>query len=131
MTEEEARIIAEPVIKQIVNCMADGDYDRITEFAAFSEGFTPKLFQEVAEGYLEDNGFPHYDAYGVPNLFQPQYDKSLYKQLNVYVYNNGSGFGAEYDLTTDGELNDLTLMVEFRYDEDQKLQPFIDDLHVL
>ena len=131
MTEAEARIIAEPVMQGIVNCMARGDYDKIPEYAAFSEGITLAVFQEVAEGYLEDNGFPHYDAYGAENLFQPQYDKSLYQQLNVYIYNNGKGFSAEYDLTTDGELNDLTLMVEFLFDENGIAKPFIDDLHVL
>ncbi|MCR5122899.1 MAG: hypothetical protein K6B74_10830 [Ruminococcus sp.] len=132
MTEEEARKIAEPVVEGVVNCMAEKNYAEIEKYAAFCDDMIPRdVFIDAAEDYLVDNGLDCYDRYGAPNNFKPQYDISLYHQLEIYVYDNGTGFGAEYDLTTNGELNDLTLMLEFRPDENGVLQPYIEDIHVL
>ena len=47
------------------------------------------------------------------------------------IYNDGSGFSAEFDLSSDGALNDLMLIVEFLYDENQTPVPHIEDIHVL
>ncbi|MDO4943792.1 MAG: hypothetical protein Q4E74_01170 [Ruminococcus sp.] len=59
--------------------------------------------------------------------FRPKYE---YHQLNFYHYDNGSGFWADYDLTTDCELNDLTLQMEFLYDR-ENLKARLIDLHVM
>ena len=132
MTEKEARKTAEPIIEGVVNCMAERNYAGAAEYAAFSDDMIPlDIFIEAAEHYLEDNELPCYDRYGTPNNFKPNYDISLYHQLNIYVYDNGSGFRAEYDLTTNGEPNDLTLMIDFLYDENGILKPYIYDIHVL
>lgn len=131
MTEQEAKVLAEPIVKEIVDCMADGRYDLIPKYAGFQdETTTVDDFKEWAEGYLEDNELSHYDRYGVPNNFQPAYDKSLYHQFSVYLYNNGTGFEVDYDLTTDSELNDLTLIMEFLF-SDNGIKANIVDIHVL
>ena len=131
MTEQEAKVLAEPIVKEIVDCMADGRYDLIPKYAGFQdETTTVDDFKEWAEGYLEDNELSHYDRYGVPNNFQPSYDKSLYHQFSVYLYNNGTGFEVDYDLTTDSELNDLTLIMEFLF-SDNGIKANIVDIHVL
>ena len=131
MTEQEAKALAEPIVKEVVNCMADGRYDQIPDYAGFQdESITIEDFRGWAEDYLIDNELPHYDRYGVPNNFQPKYDKSLYHQFSVYLYNDGTGFEVNYDLTTDSELNDLTLIMEFLFD-DNGVRANIVDIHVL
>ena len=131
MTEEEAKVLAEPIVKEVVNCMANGRYDLIPNYAGFQdESITIEDFKGWAEDYLKDNGLSHYDKYGVPNNFQPNYDKSLYHQFSVYLYNNGTGFEVDYDLTTDSEINDLTLIMEFLF-IDNGVKANIVDIHVL
>ena len=131
MTEQEAKVLAEPIVKEVVNCMADGRYDLIPNHAEFKdERITIEDFKEWAEGYLKVNELSHYDKYGVLNNFQPKYDKSLYDQFSVYLYNNGTGFQVDYDLTTDSEINDLTLSMEFLF-FDNAVKAYIVDIHVL
>lgn len=72
-----------------------------------------------------------YDRYDVPCNFQPQYDKSLYHQFAVYIYDNGTGFAVEYDLITNSEGNDLTLMMAFLFDNHKEIQAYIKGIHVL
>ena len=129
MTEEEARIIAEPVVRGIVDCMADRDYERICEFAALPEGISAAAIRNWCGAYLMENRLRCFDHYGAP--VQPYSEKKHYEQLNVYIYNDGSGFSAEYDLSSDGVLNDLILIVEFLFDEKQEPVPHIEDIHVL
>lgn len=50
--------------------------------------------------------------YGAPCDFDPSYE---YSQLNIYMSDDGSGFKLDYDLTTDSELMDLSLQLEFLY----------------
>ena len=37
MTEQEAKILAEPIVKEVVDCMADGRYDLIPDYADFQD----------------------------------------------------------------------------------------------
>lgn len=131
MTEEEARIIAEPVVRHIVDCMADRAYNRIPEYAALPAGISAAQLRNWSESYLMENRLRCFDHYGAPNHAPAIYEDMPYEQLNVYVYNDGAGFSAEYDLASDGELNDLILIVEFLYDENQNLIPHLEDIHVV
>ena len=131
MTRKEAKMLAEPIVREVVNCMAERAYARIPEYADFKDGITAEEFQEWAEGYLEDNDLSYYDRYDVPCNFKPQYDPSLYHQFEVYIYDNGAGFAVEYDLTTNNERNDLTLMMEFMFDNQKEIQAYIEGIHVL
>ena len=38
--------------------------------------------------------------------------------LQVYEFNDQTGFAVEYEMTSDSELVDLTLQLEFLYNED-------------
>ena len=50
---------------------------------------------------------------------------------NIHVdWDNGSGLAVDYDLSSDGERNDLTLQMEFLY-EGESLRPVFLDLHVM
>lgn len=52
------------------------------------------------------------------------------KCIDIGQYKNGSGYWVDYDLTTDGRLNDLTIQVEFLK---QGVEYFVtlEDLHTL
>ena len=54
------------------------------------------------------------------------------KRPEIYfgAFNDGSGYHMDYDLTTDGERNDLTLQVEFLKEKDGYIA-ILDDLHTL
>ncbi len=131
MTEQEARIIAIPVMQNIVNCLADHDYERIPEYAAFPEGITVSQLRNWCEAYLKQQNLRSFDHYGVAVNAQAYSGSTPFEQLNVYIYNDGSGFTAEYDLASGGVLDDLILMIEFLYDENMELIPYLENLHVL
>lgn len=109
MDKQEAARSAEPIVKKIVDCIAERRYADIEQYAEFEE-LSLSDFTELIEGFLEINELPYMDHFGVPCTFSPQYE---YHQLHCIVYRDGSGFHADYDLTTNGELNDLTLQMDF------------------
>lgn len=69
---------------------------------------------EFLQGHLEDNGFDSVDEYGVECAFQPDYK---YSPLSMDEYDDGSGFYLDYEMTSNGELIDLVLQLEFLYKE--------------
>lgn len=113
MNKQEAEQSAEPFVKEIVNCIAEKRYADIEKHAVFEE-ISLSCFTELIEGFLELNELPYMDRFEVPCNFSPRYE---YHQLSCIVYKDGSGFHADYDLTTDGELNDLTLQMDFLFAE--------------
>lgn len=127
MTKQEAAVLGEPVVKNVVDCIAERKYDSIPEIAEIRD-MTLEDFKYLIEEFLEINELPYIDSFDTECNFKPQYE---YHQLNIYVYNNGTGFAADYALTTDGELNDLTLQMEFLFTEPDKLTARILDAHVL
>ena len=91
-------------------------------------GWTTALIQELIETYKSDNDVC-FDNYGSICNFNPVYkDGSVYEQESFYPYSNG--FGYNYDFTSNGELNDLTLLLTFTYKGDD-IEVSFDDLHVM
>ena len=56
--------------------------------------------------------------------------KSDAQRVYLTAYNDGSGYHMDYDLTTDGEINDLTIQIEF-LKEKSGYTVVLDDLHTL
>ena len=113
MDKHEAEQLAKPIVKKIVDYIAEKRYADLEKYAEF-EDMSLADFTWLIEGFLEINELPYMDRFGVPCTFSPQYE---YHQLFCIVYRDGSGFHADYGLTTDGELNDLTLQMDFLYTE--------------
>lgn len=107
LSDEEARIIAEPVIKNVVNLISEKEYDKVNTILG---GDIVSSLEEIIEDFLESNELSGIDKYDVDCSFHPSYE---YHQLNIILYDDNSGFHADYDLTTDSELNDLTLQFKF------------------
>lgn len=57
-------------------------------------------------------------------------EKGKEQDISLIPFRDGSGYHMDYDLTTDGERNDLTILLEFSKEEDRYII-VLDDLHVL
>ena len=44
----------------------------------------------------------------------PALVKSQNQEIDLFTFNDGSGYSMDYDLTTDGGKNDLTLQIELK-----------------
>lgn len=106
MNNDEAKKIAEPIVKAVVDCIAAKKYYELNLHTTIDSSMTLELFEELVEGFLEINKLLYIDGYDILCNFKP---KNEYSQRCVYIYNVGSGFAVDYDLTMAGELNDLTL----------------------
>jgi len=60
----------------------------------------------------------------------PAQVKSQNQRVDLFTFRDGSGYRMDYDLTTNGETNDLTVQVEFLKEKDGYLV-VLDDLHTL
>ena len=51
----------------------------------------------------------------VLKIDDPALVKSQNQEIDLFTFNDGSGYSMDYDLTTDSEKNDLTLQIEFPF----------------
>ena len=108
---DEAEKIIE-VIKKILKAIHLKKYEEIMDCVDELEVDDLNEMFECVEKSLEYNGFGSIDEYGAACNFYPQYE---YSQLYIYEYDNNSGFAVDYQMTSDSELVDLTLQLEFLY----------------
>lgn len=97
------------------------------EYAAFLDMFDSSRVSNdgliLAIKYL-DEGCP------IMKIDNPKKIKCSGQRINIGQYNDGSGYYMDYDLTTDGELNDLTIHVEFlKHGADYSIS--LEDLHTM
>lgn len=86
--------------EDIMNYVDESEIDDLNEFFGY------------VEKTLELNDFDTIDEYGVECNFHPPYE---YSQLEIYDYDNQTGFAVDYDLTSNSELVDMRLQIEFLY----------------
>lgn len=108
---DEAEKVIE-VITKILKAIHLKKYEEIIDYVDESEVDDLNEMFECVEKSLEYNGFGSIDEYGAACNFRPQYE---YSQLYIYEYDNNSGFAVDYQMTSDSELVDLTLQLEFLY----------------
>ena len=130
MDRQTAEQKAIEILKQVVDALAEKRYEDIPKLVELEEHIQEPLEEFVAEvhqmwGWEE---IPPIDPWTEERVAIPT--NPCYQQLNFYHFNNGSGLAADYDLTSDGERNDLTLQMEFLY-EGGGLRPVLLDLHVM
>ena len=108
---DEAEKIIE-VITKILKAIHLKKYEEIMDCVDKSEVDDLNEMFECVEKTFEYNGFGCIHEYGAACNFHPQYE---YSQLSIYEYDNHSGFAVDYQMTSDSELVDLTLQLEFLY----------------
>ena len=113
------------------------------EFLAFVEKAVSKLAEMDYAGFIdafdesrlaEENlllGLRYLDERReVVKIDNPLQCKCEDRSVDFYTYRNGKGYAMDYDLTTDGQPNDLTLQVSFVKAEKGYISS-LDDLHTL
>ena len=127
MTEKDALKIAVPVVKNVVDCIAEKNYEHMFDYAELSAGNRNDLINAIIQ-FMDDAELTFIDPFDTPCKYVSEVH---YDQLDVFIYSDGRGFAIDYFLTTDGEENDLTLQMEFLIDENGNYSAFIEDCHVL
>lgn len=127
MLWNEALDLAKPILKNVVDLLAEKDYQGIKKIVEL-ENLTTELIAEVVDGYLELNGLSYIDKYEAACNLPKNH---AYCQTNGGFYKDNSGFWIDYDLTTDSELNDLTLQMSFLFEKNNQIKPFLLDIHVM
>ncbi|VTS70963.1 DUF7668 domain-containing protein [Streptococcus australis] len=100
------------VVSNILNAIHLKKYEDIKNYVDESEIDDLNEFFGYVEKTLELNDFDTIDEYGVGCNFHPPYE---YSQLEIYDYDDQTGFAVDYDLTSNSELVDMVLQVEFLY----------------
>lgn len=127
MDRQTAEQKAIEILKQVVDALAEKRYEDIPELAEMKH-WTPGMLRDHMAEHLQLCGLSRMDGWTEERAASPT--NPCYQQLNFYHFNNGSGLAVDYDLTSDGKLNDLTLQMEFFY-EGEGLRAFFLDLHVM
>lgn len=83
--------------------------------------WTPEDIKEVT--------FDHFDDGKQPKITSPDNVEGTIKK-DVFKYDDGSGWGVEYDLPMNGVVSDFTLMFSLIKTEN-KLLVILDDCHVM
>ena len=111
--QNEEKVIE--VLKKILRAIHLNNYRDIMDCVDGLEVDDVRELLEYIDDSLQLNDFDKIDEYGVECNFHPTYE---YSQLQVYEFNDQTGFAVEYQMTSDSELVDLTLQLEFLYQED-------------
>ena len=111
------------VITNILKAIHLKKYEDIMNYVDESEIDDLNEFFGYVEKTLELNDFDTIDEYGVECNFHPPYE---YSQLEIYDYDDQTGFAVDYDLTSNSELVDMVLQVEFLYTDNGYTVRFLD-----
>ncbi len=125
---EELPRLAEPIVRQVVNLISEKRYEGIPQIAELENNWTLDDLREALDGFLECNDLPYIDPFEVPCTFHPQYE---YHQLTCYFCPDRRYFDVDYQLTTDGDLNDLTLQLRFHLTPSKTMTVGFLDVHVM
>ena len=110
------------VITNILKAIHLKKYEDIMNYVDESEIDDLNEFFGYVEKTLELNDFDTIDEYGVECNFHPPYE---YSQLEIYDYDNQTGFAVDYDLTSNSELVYMMLQVEFLYSDNDYTVRFL------
>ena len=117
--QEEKEFIS--FIEKALSELAKEEYDAFFDMFDSSRVTNDGLI--LALKYLDED-------YPITKIDDPTKIKCSKQRISVGQYNDGSGYWMDYDLTTDGELNDLTIHVEFlRHGMDYSVS--LEDLHTM
>lgn len=88
---------------------------------ASRHNWTPEDIQEIT--------FGHFDDGKQPRITSPDGVDGIIRK-DVFEYNDGSGWGVEYDLPMNGVVSDFTLLFNF-IKSNGELLVILDDCHVM
>lgn len=98
---EILRAFHEKKFANVLSCVDKSEVDDLEDYLT-----------DFMQGTLEINDFDAIDEYGAECNFKPKYE---YSQLDMDEYSDKSGFYLEYEMTSGGDLVDMTLQLKFIY----------------
>ena len=113
MTQEHKELAIQTV-KGILHALHEKRYEDLPSCVDEMEWDDTEQIRACIQGTLDINGFDAFDEDGVPCTFKPQYE--YHHEVMFFEYKDGSGFAADYELTSGGDLTYLTLQLEFLYE---------------
>ena len=111
-------------------------------FVAFVEDALGKLAKEKYISFLSlfDRSMTESDLISclryldetrpIQKIDGPAQVKCQNQRIDLFTFADGKGYHLDYDLTTNGKINDLTIQVEFIKEKDRYIV-VLDDLHTL
>ena len=118
MINNEVKDKAIGTLKKILQLFHEKRFGDILSVVSKSKIENPEEFlSEFMQGTLELNNFDTIDEYGEPCSFKPKYE---YSQLQFYEYDNS--FVIEYAMTSNSDLVDMVLQLEFLYMDNGKIE---------
>ena len=118
----EHRNLAIETVKTILHLFHEKRYDEVPgvvdEIEIEIENL-PDYLRKHIQGTLDLNGMDTFDEYGAPCDFHPQYE---FCQLHFFPFTDGSGFAADYEMTSGAQLAHLVLQLRFLYQPDGSLR---------
>lgn len=96
------------ICKEIVTCLQKEDYEFLKKQNALC-----RVSEEDIKRVLHE--------YGGSLSAIPDESETLY----IYKYNDNSGLMVELDLWIDGKRSDLTLQIEIKFDENNKISSYM------
>lgn len=117
---QEYRDLAIETVKTILHLFHEKRYDQVPGAVDESEiEDLPDYLRESIQGALDLGGMDTFDEYGAPCDFHPQYE---FCQLHFFPFTDGSGFAADYEMTSGAQLAHLVLQLRFLYQPDGSLR---------
>lgn len=82
-----------------------------------------RMLNEIFADYYKHESFPKIEN---PYLMNMQHER-----INVYVYDDGSGFAIDYDIPLNGKWSDFTAQFSFKKNLKTVYKIYLTDFHIL
>ena len=109
--EERIRQEFIEILKRLLSDLHNKKYEDIVKYVETSDDLDlMDYLKNYLEETLEDYGYEAIDEYGT--LIE---EEDKIERLDIYEFNDGTGFSIDYILSADQELTDFVLQLDFVY----------------
>lgn len=109
--EERIRQEFIEILKRLLSDLHNKKYEDIVKYVETSDDLDlMDYLKNDLEETLEDYGYEAIDEYGT--LIE---EEDKIERLDIYEFNDGTGFSIDYILSADQELTDFVLQLDFLY----------------
>ena len=109
--EERIRQEFIEILKRLLSDLHNKKYEDIVKYVETSDDLDlMDYLKNDLEETLEDYGYEAIDEYGT--LIE---EEDKIERLDIYEFNDGTGFSIDYILSADQELTDFVLQLDFVY----------------
>lgn len=126
MINDMQKKFAIDTLKNVLHILHEKKFDNILSVVCETEIENIEDFLlEFVQGTLELNDFDAIDEYGADCSFNPQYE---YSQLQMDEYDDHHGFYLEYEMTSNSQLVDMVIQLDFLYNDNSTLKSVLKNI---